>query len=83
MNGQRLVIIGIVVFTWLGASAAWAPAPALASREVAVVSSYDYGLDTRVRLMKRRIAFDPGDGLQRWEQRLLAMDPNGEANVGR
>lgn len=85
MNGcQRLVVLGIVALTGLGASAELVSgAPAFASQECASASSYDDDSNARVRLTTHRSAFDSSDGLQRWERMLLAMDPNGAANVGR
>ena len=85
MNGcQRLVVLGIVALTGLGASEEWVSgAPAFASQECASASSYDDDSDARVSLITHRSAFDSTDGLQRWERMLLAMDPNGAANVGR
>jgi hypothetical protein len=77
-------VLGIVALTGLGAAAgSVAATPALGSGGCASASSYDYDPDTRQGLIARRSAFDPSDGLQRWERLLLAMDPNGTANVGR
>lgn len=45
--------------------------------------SYEYTPNTREDLIGRRSAFDPSDGLQRWERMLLAMDPNGATDAGR
>ena len=85
MNGcQRLVVLGIMALAGLGASAAWVSgAPAFALQGCASASSYDDDSDARVSLTTHRSAFASSDGLQRWERMLLAMDPNGAANVGR
>ncbi|HEX6131933.1 MAG TPA: hypothetical protein VF044_09385 [Actinomycetota bacterium] len=85
MNGsKRLAVWSIATFLALGAAArSVAAAATLASERGASASSYAYTLDTREDLTGRRRAFDPGDGLQRWERLLLAMDPNGAANAGR
>ncbi len=77
-------MLGIVALTGFGPSAAWvSEAPAFASQGCAPASSYDDDSDARLRLTTHRDAFDSSDGLQRWERMLLAMDPNGAANVGR
>ena len=85
MNGwKRLAVWSIAALLTLGAAAGSAAAAAtLGSEGGGAASSDAYTLDTREDLTARRSAFDPSDGLQRWERRLLAMDPNGAANPGR
>lgn len=81
MNGSsKLTVSCIAVLVAVGAVAA---APALGSEGGASASSYEFTSNTREDLIARRSAFDPSDGLQRWERLLLAMDPNGALNVGR
>jgi hypothetical protein len=85
MNGSsRLAVWSIAALLGLGAAAGSVAAAATLGSEIGgTTSSSEYTLDTREDLAARRGAFDPSDGLQRWERRLLAMDPNGAANPGR
>jgi len=85
MNGSsRLAVWCIVTLVVLGAAVgSVTAAKTLGSEGGSSASSYRYTLDTREDLTARRSAFDPSDGLQRWERMLLAMDPNGAAAPGR
>jgi hypothetical protein len=86
MNGSsRLAAWCIAALVGIGA----ALGPVAAAQTVgsegggASASSYEYTPETRENLIARRSAFDPSDGLQRWERMLLAMDPNGATDAGR
>ena len=85
MNGSRkLAVWSIAALVGLGTAAgSAATAETLGSEDGASASSHGFTSDVRKDLIARRSAFDPLDGLQRWERLLLAMDPNGDANGGR
>ena len=83
MSGsRRLAMWCIVALMVVGAAAGSAAAQAHGSGDHAPSSSA-YDARARESLIARRSAFEPGDGLQRWERLLLAMDPNGRADPGR
>jgi hypothetical protein len=83
-GSSRFAVWSIAAVVALGVAAgSVAAAATLGSEGDAARSSYGYTLTTREDLVARRTAFDPSDGLQRWERLLLAMDPNGAGNPGR
>jgi hypothetical protein len=83
-KSSRLAVWCIAALAGLGAAAgSVAAAQTIGSEGGAAASFYEYTANTREDLIARRRAFDPSDGLERWERLLLAMDPNGAGNAGR
>jgi hypothetical protein len=85
MKGRSsLAVWSIAALVGIGAALGpVAAAQTVGSDGGASASSYAYTPETREDLIARRSAFDPSDGLERWERMLLAMDPNGATDGGR